>query len=73
MKVSVCVRVNYNYEVEIPDNLVNPEDFDYDLVDAADEAYGDICKVLTKYHYNFDGMIESVVDDATGDCLYTYD
>ena len=74
MKVDVCVRVSYCYEVELPDDI-NPEEHQYDLdiyVDADDPVYNEITKVMHRHSIDFEGEIESIIDVETGKLLYLY-
>ena len=67
MKVSVNCSVTYSFEVDIPAERVG------DLpcyVDSCDPVYSSICKVLTEKGLNFDGVINSIVDEGTEKVLY---
>ena len=67
MRVSVNCSVTYSFEVDIPAEGVS------DLpcyVDSCDPAYVGICKVLTEKGLNFDGVINSIVDNETEEVLY---
>ena len=66
MRVSVNCSVTYSFEVDIPAEGVN------DLpcyVDSCDPVYRDICKVLTEKGLNFEGTINSIVDEETNEVL----
>lgn len=67
MKVSVNCSVTYSFEVDIPAEGVS------DLpcyVDSCDPVYAGICKMLTEKGLNFDGEINSIVDEDTEKVLY---
>lgn len=67
MRVSVNCSVTYSFEVDIPVEGVS------DLpsyVDSCDPAYVGICKVLTEKGLNFDGEINSIVDEETDEVYY---
>jgi len=66
MKVSVCARVTYNYEVEIPDGI-NLESF----ADSADPVYPRFVNALIDEELNYEGEIVSIVDEDTEEVLYT--
>lgn len=65
MKVSVCARVTYNYEVEIPDG-VDLECY----ADSADPVYPRFVKALVNEGLNYEGEIISIVDEDTEEVLY---
>ena len=65
MKVSVCARVTYNYEVEIPDG-VELECY----ADSADPVYSRFVKALENERLNYEGEIISIVDEDTEEVLY---
>ena len=65
MKVSVCARVTYNYEVEIPDG-VDLESF----ADSADPVYPRFVMALVNEGLNYEGEIVSIVDEDTEEVLY---
>jgi hypothetical protein len=65
MKVSVCARVTYNYEVEIPDG-VDIECF----ADSADPVYPRFVKALVNEGLNYDGEIVSIVDAESDEVYY---
>lgn len=65
MKVSVCARVTYSYEVEIPDG-VNL----YDFVDSADPVYSRFQMALIHEGLNYEGEIVSIIDDDTHEVLF---
>ncbi len=67
MKVSVCAQITYSYEVELNAPF---DDSDIITIDSADPVYSDICKLMNKEHLNFEGRIESIVDDETDEVLY---
>lgn len=65
MKVSVCARVTYNYEVEIPDG-VDLECY----ADSADPVYPRFVKALVNEGLNYEGEIISIVNEDTEEVLY---
>lgn len=66
MKVSVNCSLTYSYEIDIPEGVSDLPCY----VDSCDPVYSDLCKVLTKEGLNFDGVINSIVDDETEEVLY---
>jgi hypothetical protein len=66
MKVSVCARVTYNYEVEIPEMVTDLPCY----ADSADPVYFNICKMLAAKGLNYEGDIVSIVDEDTDEVLY---
>lgn len=65
MRVSVCARVVYRYEVEIPDG-VDLESY----ADSADPVYPRIVKALVNEGLNYEGEIVSIVDADTDKVYY---
>lgn len=65
MRVSVCARVVYRYEVEIPDG-VDLESF----ADSADPVYPRFVKALVNEGLNYDAEIVSIVDADTDEEYY---
>ena len=65
MKVSVCARVTYYYEAEIPDGA----DIEC-AADSADPVYPRFVKALVNEGLNYNGAIVSIVDDDTGEVYY---
>ena len=66
MKVSVNCSVTYSYEVDVPDMVTDLPCY----VDSCDPVYFNICKVLAAKGLNYDGVINSIVDEETEDVLY---
>ena len=65
MKVSVCARVVYHYEAEIPDG------FDIEsAADSADPVYPRFVKALVNEGLNYEGEIVSIVDSETEEVYY---
>ena len=66
MKVSVCARVTYRYEVEIPDG------FDIEsAADSADPVYPRFVTALVNEGLNYEGEIISIVDADTDEVYYS--
>lgn len=65
MKVSVCARVVYHYEVEIPDG-VDIESF----ADSADPVYPRFVMALVNEGLNYEGEIVSIVDAESDEVYY---
>ena len=65
MRVSVCARVVYHYEVEIPDG-VDLECY----ADSADPVYPRFVKALVNEGLNYEGEIVSIVDAETDEVYY---
>jgi hypothetical protein len=65
MKVSVCARVVYHYEVEVPDG-VDLESF----ADSADPVYPRFVKALVNEGLNYDAEIVSIIDAETDEEYY---
>ena len=66
MKVSVNCSVTYSFEIDVPEMATDLLCY----VDSCDPVYSDICKVLTEKGLNFDGEINSIVDEETDEVLY---
>ena len=66
MKVSVCARVTYRYEAEIPDGM----DIE-STADSADPVYSRFVKALVDEGLNYEGEIVSIVDAETDEVYYT--
>ena len=66
-KVKVACTVNYTYEADI--DLVDDEDIEV-AVDGLDPVYNTISSVLRIAKLNYNGQIDSVVDNDTGEILY---
>lgn len=65
MRVSVCARVVYRYEVEIPDG-VDLESY----ADSADPVYPRFVKALVNEGLNYEAEIISIVDADTDEEYY---
>ena len=65
MRVSVCARVVYRYEVEIPEG-VDLECY----ADSADPVYPRCVKALVNEGLNYEGEIVSIVDAETDEVYY---
>lgn len=65
MRVSVCARVVYQYEIEIPDG-VDLESF----ADSADPVYPRFVKALVNEGLNYQAEIVSIVDAETDEEYY---
>lgn len=65
MRVSVCARVVYRYEVEIPEG-VDIESF----ADSADPVYPRFVKALVNEGLNYEAEIVSIVDADTDEEYY---
>lgn len=68
MKISVCARVTYNYEVEVPDE-VDVES----AADSADPVFPYFVMLLMNKGLKYDGEIVSIVDEDTEEVLYVAD
>jgi hypothetical protein len=66
MKVSVNCSVTYSFEVDVPEMVTDLPCY----VDSCDPVYSSICKVLTEKGLNFEGAINSIVDEDTEKVLY---
>ena len=68
MKVSVCAKVVYQYEVEIPENR------DIEIwADTLDPVYSRIVTAMVNTGLNYEGSIVSVVDEETDEVYYVGD
>lgn len=67
MKVSVNCSITYSFEAVIPAEGVSDL---LSYVDSCDPAYFSICKVLAREGLNYDGTINSIVDNETDEVLY---
>lgn len=68
MKVSVCARVTYSYEAEIPDGV----DIE-SAADSADPVYPRFVTALMNEGLKYDGEIVSIIDEDTEEVLYVAD
>lgn len=66
MKVSVCAKIYYHYEVEVPEKVTDLPCF----CDSADPVYFNICKEFTKKGVEYDGTLVSIQDAETGEELW---
>ena len=66
MRVSVCARVTYRYEAEIPDGM----DIE-STADSVDPVYPRFIKALANERLNYEGEIVSIVDAETDEVYYT--
>lgn len=66
MRVSVNCSVTYSFEVDVPEMVTDLPCY----VDSCDPVYVGICKVLTEKGLNFDGVINSIIDNETEEVLY---
>ena len=70
-KVRVNCTVSYAYDVELPDDVdVIDDEAIIIAVDGPDPVYNEISKVLRAAKLEYNGMIDSVVDNDTGEILY---
>ena len=66
-KVGVVVTMNYNYEVEVPEDEME------DIVaycDVEDPVYSKLTQILNEHEICFDGNTTSIVDVDTGEEYY---
>ena len=68
MKVNVCARVLYQYQVEIPD-----EEYIEIWADTLDPVYSRISKILADAGLVYDGSFVSIVDNDTDEVYYLGD
>ena len=73
MKISVNVQLNYNYSVEIPEEIdgerVTIDDVLF-VVDSDDPVYSDLCKVLRDNRLDYMGETISLIDEETGETIW---
>ncbi len=69
MKVSVCAKVVYQYQIEIPDG----EDDIEIWADTLDPVYSRIVEAMRDHGLNYEGSIVSVVDEETDEVYYVGD
>ena len=70
-KVSVSVNLNYYYEVEIDDALVNDKDELLYECGAKDPVFADLVNALVRNHVDWDNVFtNSIIDTETGKTLY---
>lgn len=68
MKVNVCAKVVYQYEVEIPD------EGDIEIwADTLDPVYSRIVTAMVNTGLNYEGSIVSIVDAETDEVYYVGD
>ena len=68
-KVSVNCSLTYAVILEVPEDLQGTELMTH--CDIEDPAFPELCKTVAKFTHSFDGAIISIVDDDTGEVLYT--
>ena len=66
MKVNVCAKVLYQYQVEIPDG----EDDIEIWADTLDPVYSRISKILADAGLEYDGSFVNIVDADTNEVYY---
>lgn len=70
-RVRVNCSVSYAYEVELPDDIEVIDDEALIIaVDGSDPVYQTISNVLRTVKLDYNGMIDSVIDEDTGETLY---
>ena len=68
MKVKVCAKVVYQYEIEIPDER------DIEIwADTLDPVYSRIVTAMVNTGLDYEGFIESIVDADTDEVYYLGD
>lgn len=67
MRVSVCAKVYYDYEVEVPEDQMNDLAF---YCDCEDPVYQKITRILNEAGLDFDGTLVSINDAETGEELW---
>lgn len=71
MKVSVCQTLYYQYEVDVPDDVValgNKEIAGY--ADVEDPYFSDVWDAIDGYNGNYTVQLTSVVNDETGEVIW---
>jgi len=69
--VRVNCSVSYAYEVELPDDIDLTDDESIIIaVDGPDPVYNTINNVFRTAKLDYNGMIDSVIDNDTGEILY---
>lgn len=66
MNVSVNCTVVYTFNVNVPDD----EDDLPCYCDSEDPVYRSIIDLMTKENLRYDGIINSIVNDETGEILF---
>lgn len=71
MKVSVCQTLCYQYEVDVPDNIVALGDKQIALyADGNDPYYCDVWDAVDGFKGNYTIQLASVVNDETGEVIW---
>ena len=73
MKVSVNCQITYNFELDVPQEIIDsPEELDLvGYCDTEDPAYSRLCDVFVKHRIiNWDGSILSIANSETGELMY---
>ena len=74
MKVSVCVAINYVYEVDAPEEIdgspVTADDLLF-LTEADDPVYEEVTKIFHRNNIPYDGNTISIVNDETGEVIWS--
>ena len=70
-KVRVNCSVSYAYEVELPDDVDLRDDESIIIaVDGPDPVYNKISNILHEAKLEYNGIINSVIDNDIGEVLY---
>lgn len=70
-KVKVNCTVSYSYEAKLPDDFdVNDDENIIIAVDGQDPVYHVISNVIRTAKLKYEGRIDTVVDDETGEILF---
>lgn len=70
MKVLVNAKVEYTYEVDVPDDFSQVLYGFESYCDSADPVYERITKMMNYEGLDFEGTILEIIDKETGEMLY---
>lgn len=71
MKVHVSCQVNYGYDIDVSQDIVDNPDF-ADYCDAEDPVYPVLCDAFVKRNVNWDAVVLSIVNDETGEKIWEF-
>ena len=72
MKVSVCSRIIYQYEVDVPDDIIHESSI-IDYCDSADPVLHNISLTFYKAGVDHDCEFVSIINEETGESIFEGD
>ena len=68
MKVSVCSKIFYQYEIEVPDDLVHKSSI-INYCDCEDPILHNLSRVFEKAGIDYDCEFASIINEETGEFI----